>query len=103
MINEAYDAMKKLALAGIGAAAISVDKTKELVDRLVEQGELTVEQGKVANQKLKHDMEEKAKGCVTINNYSLSADEFIKNVDSLSEEQLAALREKLAGMENKAE
>ena len=38
--------LKKLILAGIGAAAVTAEKSKEMIDQLVEKGELTVEQGK---------------------------------------------------------
>ena len=39
------DGMKKLMLAGIGAMAVTAERTKEVVDDLVAAGELTVEQG----------------------------------------------------------
>ena len=41
--------IRKLLLAGIGTAAVTVDKSKEILDDLVKKGELTVEQGKVLN------------------------------------------------------
>ena len=43
------DGLKKLLLAGIGAAALTGEKAQDLVDDLVKKGELTVEQGKVLN------------------------------------------------------
>ncbi len=53
------DGLKKVILAGIGAAAITGEKTSEVLGRLVEKGELTVEQGKALNEELKHAAEEK--------------------------------------------
>ena len=47
--------IRKLLLAGIGSAAMTAEKSKELLDELVKKGELTVEQGKVLNQELRHD------------------------------------------------
>ena len=47
--------IRKLLLAGIGSAAMTAEKSKELPDELVKKGELTVEQGKVLNQELRHD------------------------------------------------
>ena len=41
--------VKKLLLAGVGAAATTVEKSKEILDDLVEKGELTVEQVKALN------------------------------------------------------
>ena len=50
------ESVKKLLLAGIGAAATTAEKSKELLDDMVEKGELTVEQGKIINEELKHDI-----------------------------------------------
>lgn len=50
--------MKKIMLAGIGAVATTAEKSKELLDELVEKGELTVEQGKILNEELKHNIKE---------------------------------------------
>ena len=36
--------MKKILLAGIGAVALTTEKAKDLVDDLVNKGEITVEQ-----------------------------------------------------------
>jgi hypothetical protein len=43
------DGFKNIFLAGIGAMAITGEKSKELVDQLVAKGELTVDQGKQIN------------------------------------------------------
>lgn len=48
------DGFKNLFLANVGAMAIAGEKTKEVVDKLVEAGEATVEQGKDLNSELKH-------------------------------------------------
>ena len=40
------DGIRKGLLAGLGAIDFSVEKVREAVDRLVERGELTAEQGK---------------------------------------------------------
>lgn len=50
------DNMKKIILAGIGAVAVTAEKSKELLDELVKKGELTVEQGKELNEELKHNI-----------------------------------------------
>ena len=38
--------LKKVMLAGVGAVAVTAEKSKELLDEMVKKGELTVEQGK---------------------------------------------------------
>mgnify|MGYP000861280388 CR=1 FL=1 len=53
------DGIKKLMLAGIGAAATSSEKAQEILAELVKKGELTVEQGKVLNTELRHTVEER--------------------------------------------
>lgn len=53
------DNIKKVILAGIGAVAVTAEKSKDLLDEMVEKGELTVEQGKVLNEELKHNIKEK--------------------------------------------
>lgn len=54
------DGFKDVFLAGIGAMAITGEKTKELVDQLISRGELTVDQGKQINTELRHKAEEVA-------------------------------------------
>ena len=53
MIFNLNDDLKKILLMGIGAVTTTAEKSKEMVDSLVEKGELTVEQGKVLNEELK--------------------------------------------------
>ena len=50
------DGIKKFLLMGIGAAAMTVEKSQQMVDELVKKGELTVEQGKELNQELKRNV-----------------------------------------------
>ncbi|MCD8218278.1 MAG: hypothetical protein LUD01_09645 [Clostridiales bacterium] len=93
-MDKLSDTMKKIILAGIGAAATTTEKSKEVLDDLAKKGELTVEQGKVLNEELKHNVkktfEEKPK-------------DVSKMLHSLTPEQLAALKEQLAAMESEAE
>ena len=44
---ELGEGLKKILLVGIGTAAVTAEKSKEILDELVRKGELTVEQGKV--------------------------------------------------------
>ncbi len=55
------DCMKKVFLAGVGAAATAVESASDIVNKLVEKGEITFEQGKVLNEELKRDAKQKAK------------------------------------------
>ena len=55
-MDKLTDGIKTLLLAGLGAVSLTADKSKELLDELVQRGELTVEQGRALNQELKHRM-----------------------------------------------
>lgn len=46
------EAVHNMFLAGVGAVAITADKSKDVIDKLVAQGELTVKQGKALNEEL---------------------------------------------------
>ena len=65
-IMELGEGLKKILLAGIGTAAVTAEKSKEILDELVKKGELTVEQGKVLNQELKHNVKETVKKNVKV-------------------------------------
>ena len=84
------ESMKKILLAGIGAAATTADKSKEILDDLVKRGELTVEQGKALNEELKHNVKK------TVKNEQTEAADLLKG---MTPEQIAALKEQLARME----
>lgn len=65
-MNNFSEDLRKLLLVGIGAVAITAEKSKEVVDDLVKKGELTVEQGKVLNEELKHNVAEKLRQPVSV-------------------------------------
>jgi polyhydroxyalkanoate synthesis regulator phasin len=60
-MDKISDTMRKVLLAGIGAVATTAEKSKEILDELVQRGELTVEQGKVLNEELKHNVKQAMK------------------------------------------
>lgn len=96
---ELKDAFKNVLLAGVGAAAITVEKSSEVIDTLVKKGELTVEQGKAMNQELKHKAEE-AKEKAESANEKKDLDEIVAGLSDEDKEKLKAL---LADEEKKDE
>ena len=56
------DDVKKVVYAGIGAAAMTVEKAHDLADEFVKKGESVVSEGKAANEELKHKIKNKVKG-----------------------------------------
>ena len=53
-IDDMSDTARKVFLAGVGAVALTADKSTQLIADLVKRGEITVEQGKALNEELKH-------------------------------------------------
>lgn len=94
--------LKKIFLAGLGAVATTAEKSKEVIDTLVQKGELTMEQGKVLNEELKHDIKKKVKQTVSATK-AADAKTFADRLDQLSPEELEAIKAKLAEMENRDE
>ena len=44
--NPLFESVRKVMLAGVGAVALTVDAIEDLVEKLVERGELTEEEGR---------------------------------------------------------
>ena len=101
------DEIKKMALAGIGAASVIAEKAQEKVDEFAKRGEQTVAQGRVLNEQLKHNMQQVVQDAVrehvTVVETKLDKDAVLGALDSLSPEERAAIREKLAQLDIKAD
>lgn len=104
------DELKKLVLAGIGAVAMTAEKSKEIIDDLVKKGEVTVEEGKVLNEELSRKMKEKVhdvvketcKGDVTVTvvkKEEQNAQDICQHMEKLSMEDLETIKAKLAELE----
>lgn len=88
--------LRRLILAGVGVAAVTKEKGADVLNELVKKGELTIEQGKVLNEELKHNIKDAIRENVTI---VTPPDDVISAVDSLSDEQLEALKAHIAARE----
>ena len=98
---ELGEGIKKLLLAGIGTAAVTAEKSKEVLDEFVKKGELTVEQGKVLNQELKHNIKESVKKNVNVTFKPSDPDELKDVLGKMTPDQLAALKEQITKMQAK--
>ena len=87
--------VKKLLLAGVGAAATTVEKSKEILDDFVEKGELTVEQGKALNEELKHNIKKTVEENVKNTEKADPVEELDKLLEKMTPEQIEALKERL--------
>ena len=117
-MDQLSEGLRKLILAGIGAVAATKENPASILQELVKKGELTVEQGKVLNEELKHNIKDAIRENVTLhvvtpeetcgeeNDEEESADDtadFVMDaVDSLNDEQLAALKARIAEREQAA-
>ena len=95
-MEQLSEGIRKLLLAGIGAAAVTKEKSEIILRELVKKGELTVEQGKVLNEELKHNIKDAIRENVTVN---VVTDDMLDAVDDMDDEQLAALKERIAKAE----
>lgn len=98
---ELGEGIKKILLAGIGTAAVTAEKSKEVLDELVKKGELIVEQGKVLNQELKHNIKESVKKNVNVTLKPSNPDELKEVLGKMTPDQLAALKEQISKMQAK--
>ena len=103
--------LKKVLLAGIGAVAVTGEKSKELLDEMVKKGELTVEQGKALNEELKHNIKSTVKEKVNVKVKTSSPEELDETtaeditdlLDKMTPEQMALLKQRIDEMEKKQE
>ena len=115
-MDQLGESIRKLILAGIGAAAVTKEKSEGLLKELVKKGELTVEQGKVLNEELKHNIKDAIRENVTLHVVTPednrgeadgdetddTADFVLDAVDSLTDEQLSALKARIAEREKES-
>ena len=97
------DEAKKIFLAGIGAAAITAEKSKKMVEELVKKGELTVEQGKVLNEELKHKASQKAAECAKARQEGTvpaNVEGVERAIDRMTPEELQQVKAKITEKEN---
>lgn len=91
-MDQMGEGLRKLILAGVGAAAATKEKSEVIFQELVRKGELTVEQGRVLNEELKHNLREAIRENVTVNVLDMSED-IMSSVKDMDDEQLEALKQ----------
>lgn len=91
-MDQLGEGLRKLILAGVGAATATKEKSEVIFQELVRKGELTVEQGRVLNEELKHNLREAIRENVTVNVLDMSED-IMSSVKDMDDEQLEALKQ----------
>lgn len=74
---------------GLGAMSLTNDKAREIKDQLLKEGTKLYEEGKVANEELKHNIEEKIKDSVTVvvNHPEPTKETLISAIKNMSNEE----------------
>ena len=97
-MSEINNAFKNLFLSSIGAMVLTAEKSKSLLEQLINKGEITVEQGKILNQELKRNIEKvMGETCVTTS-VNGTFDDIMCEVEQLNTEDLKTLHDKLNKM-----
>lgn len=81
--------LKNILLMGLGAMSLTSEKAKELKEELLEKGTKVYEDGKVANEELKHNIEKKIKENVTVivEEKELSKEDLVKKINNMTSEE----------------
>lgn len=90
------DGLKKFLLVGIGAAAVTVEKSQQVVDELVKKGEITVEQGKELNKELQHNVKK------TLDARKADAGTLEEKIAKMSADEIEALKKAIKNAEGTA-
>ena len=73
---------------------------REVKGRMVKKGELTVEQGKVLNEELKHNLKQTVKNNVNVKVKVTTPEELSELLDKMTPEQLEALKAQIKAKES---
>ncbi len=99
-MNQPFDGLKKIFYAGVGTVAVTAEKTKEVLEDMIEKGELTVEQGKALNKELKHNLKKSVKDNLNVSVKANTPEELNDLLEKMSPEQIALLKEQISKLES---
>ena len=98
-MDQIGEGIRKLIMAGIGAVAMTKERSEDVLKELVRKGELTVEQGKVLNEELKRNVSESIQQAKEKKSVC-SQNKVLEQMDQMTPEQLQQIKEKLEKLEN---
>ena len=94
--------LKKIFYMGLGAMSLTNEKAKELKEELLKKGEELYEKGAVANEELKHNINEAMKERITVVKVEdVTKESILENLDKLSDEDKAEILKALSKKSNK--
>ena len=100
-VSPMYEGMRKLILASIGAVAIAQEELENLVDKLVERGELAEKEGK----KLLDEMKERRrrKGAKAETEINKRVEELMRSMNVPTKDDINALSKKINDLDKKVD
>lgn len=87
--------LRKLAMAGLGAATLATEKTQDALESLSKRGEEAFAQGKDLNERLRHEIDH----AVNTVSEKLSKEDVLAALDELTPEERAAVKAKLSELD----
>jgi len=91
------DDLKNLLLAGLGAAAYTYEKSKKVIDEMVDKGRLTLEEGKELSEELKRNIKEKENKYMPLTKEDMML--VFKEMNFATKNDLQEIRERLSNLE----
>ncbi|MGE4540664.1 MAG: hypothetical protein AB7D35_05320 [Bacteroidales bacterium] len=98
-MSELESGLKNLFLGGVGAVALTAERTKVVTDQLITKGEQAVKEGKVFNEELKRDISDRVKEAVDAIAAKESVEKIVNRMEQMTPDELEQIRLKLAEIE----
>ena len=92
--------LKEIILMGLGAISMPGEKAVELKKELLERGANVYEEGAIKNEELKREIKEKIKENTNIQYTSVTQDDLVDIINSLSDEEKEKITELLKNKTN---
>jgi len=96
-----FETVKKMLYFGLGAAALSADKVRQLIDDLVSKGEMTAEEGKKLYDELSSKAEEERRNLNE--RIRTQIRDMLKEVGVADRAQIALLESRVEALERKVD
>ena len=94
--------LRKLIMAGIGAASVAAEKSQETIENLAKRGEEAVEQGKVLNEQLRHEIKNVVKDNITVvEQKPADKDSILAALETLTPEERAEIKKHIGKLDPK--
>jgi len=87
--------IKNVLLMGLGAISLTGEKASEIKKELLEKGEALYKEGSIKNEELKRDIKEKIKDNTNIQYTSVTKEDIVDIISTMSDEEKEELSELL--------